>query len=288
MSQLNNGKGLLSPPAEHSPETKDAKLEAKPEEEAVAMAMKQEPEEEEERLGNFDVNRNKSETERREGSPRVEKETALDLSTPRKSPEASEALGSSGEESSPCSPPQAAEQHCPQQLEAASPPRTESPVASSKEEEKEPRGFQPVNAASKSFIPVTENISLFPKTSPTVPTSSPFARPPFSSGATTDPSLPFPRPVNPFLLGAMYRMNQQQAPAPYPNSFPPSLPHIAPRPPMPFSSPFLSPLPSSPFIPSSLPLLGRLGCYQDVLSNHSKSKDRYACKYRGLSPLCHS
>ena len=88
MSQLNNGKGLLSPPAEHSPETKDAKLEAKleeekqhqeevkaniagfrsmqefhqklingvtngekrreAEEEAVAMAMKQEPEEEEE------------------------------------------------------------------------------------------------------------------------------------------------------------------------------------------------------------------------------------------------
>lgn len=318
MSQLNNGKGLLSPPAQHSPEAKDAKLEAKLEEEKhqeevkaniagfrsmqefhqklmngvnngekrreaaeeeAALGMKQEPEPvEEEPLESFDVNRNKSETERREGSsPRVEKETALDLSTPRKSP-ASETMASSGEESSPCSPPQV-DQHQPQQLEPASPPRTESPIAS-KEEEKEPRGFQPVNAASKSFIPVTENISLFPKTSPTVSTSSPFARPPFSAG-TTDPSLPFPRPVNPFLLGAMYRMNQQQAPTPYPNPFPHSLPHIAPRPPMPFSSPFLSPLPSSPFIPSSLPLLGRLGCYQDVLSSHSKSKDRYACKYCG-------
>ena len=210
MSQLNNGKGLLSPPAQHSPEAKDAKLEAKLEEEKhqeevkaniagfrsmqefhqklmngvnngekrreveeeTAMGMKQEPEPvEEERLESFDVNRNKSETERREGSPRVEKETALDLSTPRKSP-ASDAMASSGEESSPCSPPQA-DQH--QQLEPASPPLTESPIVASKEEEKEPRGFQPVNAASKSFIPVTENISLFPKTSPTVPTSSPFA-----------------------------------------------------------------------------------------------------------------
>ena len=232
MSQLNNGKGLLSPPAQHSPEeAKDGKLEAKleeekhqeevkaniagfrsmqefhqklmngvnnggekrREEEEAALGMKQEPEPvEEEPIESFDVNRNKSETERREdSSPRVEKETALDLSTPRKSPAGSETMASSGDESSPCSPPHV-EQHQPQQVEPASPPRTESPIASSKEEEKEPRGFQPVNAASKSFIPVTENISLFPKTSPTVPTSSPFARTPFSAGGTTDPSLPFP------------------------------------------------------------------------------------------------
>ena len=305
MSQL-NGKSLLSPPPQLSPEAKEAKLEAKLEEEKhqeevkanIAgfrsmqefhqklingvngerrrvggdkdeVKLKQEPQPGEEELGEkFDVNRNKSASE---VSPRVGRETALDLSTPRKSPASEAAASSSGEESpAPASPAQ----------EPASPPRSATPA---RDEQAEPRGFQPVGSGAKSFIPVTENISLFPANSQGVATTppslpSPFARPPFSGAS--DAALPFPRPVNPFLLGAMYRMNQQgPSPSPYNSPFPPSLPHIAPRP-MPFSSPFMSPIPSSPFLPSSLPLLGRLGCYQDVLHG-SKSKDRYACKYCG-------
>ena len=157
----------------------------------------------------------------------------------------------------------------------------------------EPRGFKPFGSAGKSFIPVTE-VSLFPKTTPSTPDPAPpvFSpaqpRPgglfPASESPGLSPaSLPFPRPVNPFLLGAMYRMNQNPYSAFHPSlASPPSLPPLAPRP-LPFSSPFMNPLPSSnPFLPSSLPLLGRLGCYSDVLSgHHAKTKDRYGCKFCG-------
>ena len=151
------------------------------------------------------------------------------------------------------------------------------------ENTEEPRGFKPVGSG-KSFIPVTE-VSLFPKTTTTAESSSAIQTSPFHRPSPlfspTEPTLPFPRPVNPFLLGAMYRMNQNPYSAFHPSLSSSSLPPIAPRP-LPFSSPFMSPgLPSSPFLPSSLPLLGRLGCYSDVLSGGSKSKDRYGCKFCG-------
>ena len=160
-------------------------------------------------------------------------------------------------------------------------------------EAEEPRGFKPVGPG-KSFIPVTE-MSLFPASDPPPPPPSATlpARPllsatfpPVSSSvqsaaAADSSSLPFPRPpVNPFLLGAMYRMHQPPYQA-FPPSLPASLPPLAPRPPLPFPPPFMPPLHNAPF-PSTHPLLGRLGCYQDVLSGtHAKSKDRYACKFCG-------
>ena len=230
----------------------------------------------------FDVNRNKSDTE----SPKVIKprEAPLDLSTPRKA-EPEDSLNDSQsdvEEERPVSPsprPLFLNRNEEKATTKETNERPESPrekASHQSENLEEPRGFKPVGSG-KSFIPVTE-VSLFPKTttsdSSAISNTSPFSRPFFSS---SDTSLPFPRPVNPFLLGAMYRMNQ----TPY-SSFHPSmsssLPPIAPRP-LPFSSPFMNPLPSTPFLHNSLPLLNRLGCYQDVL--HNKSKDRYACKFCG-------
>ena len=230
----------------------------------------------------FDVNRNKSDTE----SPKVIKprEAPLDLSTPRKV-EPEDSLNDSQsdvEEERPVSPsprPLFLNRNEEKATTKETNERPESPrekASHQSENLEEPRGFKPVGSG-KSFIPVTE-VSLFPKTttsdSSAISNTSPFSRPFFSS---SDTSLPFPRPVNPFLLGAMYRMNQ----TPY-SSFHPSmsssLPPIAPRP-LPFSSPFMNPLPSTPFLHNSLPLLNRLGCYQDVL--HNKSKDRYACKFCG-------
>lgn len=168
-------------------------------------------------------------------------------------------------------------------------PTTEQPTLQASTE---PRGFKPFGSAGKSFIPVTE-VSVFPRTSTstsdlTPPVFSPASRHGGIFSSTESPglnptSLSFPRPVNPFLLGAMYRMHQNPYSAFHPSlASPSSLPALAPRP-LPFSSPFMNPLPSSNmFLPSSLPLLGRLGCYSDVLSgHHAKTKDRYGCKFCG-------
>ena len=250
----------------------------------------------------FDVNRNKSDKER----PKVEKPrdprdpapapAPLDLSTPRKlSP--GEALNESNsdvdeeEESADSLSPRPFLSNRNGEKAGTKEPseRPDSPGGNPSHQSdvaaEEPRGFKPVGSAGKSFIPVTE-VSLYPKTSTSDSSAiqtPPFPRPLFSSPdspAATPPALPFPRPVNPFLLGAMYRMNQNPYSAFHPAMSSSSLPPIAPRP-LPFSSPFMNPLPSSPFLPSSLPLLGRLGCYSDVLAGHAKTKDRYGCKFCG-------
>ena len=75
-------------------------------------------------------------------------------------------------------------------------------------------------------------------------------------------------------------MNQSPYSPFHPSLSSSSLPPIAPRP-LPFSSPFINPMPSTPFLPSSLPLLGRLGCYSEVLAGGNKTKDRYGCKFCG-------
>ena len=249
----------------------------------------------------FDVNRNKSDTEpakvvkSRDHAP-------LDLSTPRKigdilndsseldnelvdSPKtifsSEEKLGTKESDERPQS------------------PGDEDISRTPEQKLEEPRGFKPVGA--KSFVPVTE-ISLFPKTSTSVSSSELFAKttsvPSEHPSAMQSPTIPapafprplfspetspaFPRPVNPFLLGAMYRLNQNPYSPFHPSMSSPaaSLPPLAPRP-LPFTPPFMNPLPSSPFLPSSLPLLGRLGCYSDVLAGHNKTKDRYGCKFCG-------
>lgn len=77
---------------------------------------------------------------------------------------------------------------------------------------------------------------------------------------------------------------QQPPYSPFPPTLSPGLPQLAPRPPLPFSPPFMSALPNPPFLPgpNTFPLLGRLGCYQDVLNgSQSKTKDRYSCKFCG-------
>ncbi len=161
--------------------------------------------------------------------------------------------------------------------------------------EEEPRGFKPVFPSNKSFKPLSQS-SPFPSPRPSSEEPNP---PPVSTPTSTfsklqglgapgmgsDANLPFPKPVNPFLLGAMYRM-QQPPYSPFPPSLSPAgaLPHIAPRPPLPFSSPFMSGLHNPAFLPnpSAFPLLGRLSCYQDVLNgSQSKTKDRYSCKFCG-------
>lgn len=255
----------------------------------------------------FDVNRNKSDKEKPKviktrdeaGGPTVPATAAptpLDLSTPRKllpgdvlndsnsDVEEEEESADSLSPPRPFFPDRNGEK--PRTKETNERPDSPGDTPSHQSEDREePRGFKPVGSASKSFIPVTE-VSLFPKTSTSdssaiqTPPPPPFQRPLFSSPDAS--SLPFPRPVNPFLLGAMYRMNQNPYSAFHPSmsSSPASLPPIAPRP-LPFTPPFMNHLPSSPFLPSSLPLLGRLGCYSDVLSSHAKTKDRYGCKFCG-------
>ena len=245
----------------------------------------------------FDVNRNKSDKEK----PKVEKQqpappTPLDLSTPRKlSP--GDTLNDSNSELE--DEEESADSLSPRPFfsnrneeKAGTKETNERPVSlgensshqSELGESEEPRGFKPVGATSKSFIPVT-GVSLFPKTTSSETsalqsqqTPSSFPRPPLFPNPES--VLPFPRPVNPFLLGAMYRMNQNPYSAFHNSMSSTSLPPIAPRP-LPFSSPFMNPLPSSPFLQSSLPLLGRLGCYSDVLAGHQKTKDRYGCKFCG-------
>ena len=251
----------------------------------------------------FDVNRNKSDNCK--DSKEKSSFTPLDLSTPRKLGEELNDSVSDIEEAEEKEEEVDIIQSSPvksifsnkteeNSLTKESKERPESPRdlpsrPSEESQTKEPRGFKPVGSAGKSFIPVTE-VSLFPKTtsseSSAIQSSPAFPRPLFSnppdSASAAAATLPFPRPVNPFLLGAMYRMNQN----PYAAAFHPSLsssptlPPLAPRP-LPFSSPFMNPIPSSPFLPTSLPLLGRLGCYSDVLASHAKTKDRYGCKFCG-------
>ena len=246
----------------------------------------------------FDVNRNKSDSEKKQEKPKlekIEKSAPLDLSTPRKI-SAGDSINDSN--SDPDDEDESvAESVSPRPVfsirneeklvttkesnERAVSPGTET--SSSHQSEPQLRGFKPVGAASKSFVPVTE-VSLFPKTTSDSGalqnnSFSPNHRPLFPA----ESALPFPRPVNPFLLSAMYRQMNQSNPY-FHNSLtssPPTLPPIAPRP-LPFSPPFLNhSIPASPFLPSSLPLLGRLGCYSDVLSGHAKTKDRYGCKFCG-------
>ena len=229
-----------------------------------------------ERNQGFDVNRNKSDREPEKPSKGKDRPLGpLDLSTPKKDEGTDNGFQTDTEMEGPAP-------SVPAKEEGKLPTkdfmkRTEFPGenVSRIEEREEPRGFKPVGSG-KSFVPVTE-VSLYPKSSTTETTVSPsFPRP--SLPSLQDSSLPFPRPVNPFLLGAMYRMHQPQYSSFHP-SLSPGLPPLAPRP-LPFSSPFMSPMHSSPFLQS--PLLGRLGCYQDVLAgSHSKSKDRYACKFCG-------
>ena len=224
-----------------------------------------------ERNQGFDVNRNKSDREpARLGRG---KERPLDLSTPRKDGIIDNGSQSDAEmEGSAQSDIRNGEGKVSTKELAE---RTESPREKVSGIEEEPRGFKPVGSG-KSFIPVTE-MSFFPKCSSSEPPRPSFPQPPLQPGQ--DPSLPFPRPVNPFLLGAMYRMQQPPYPS-FHHSMSPSLPPLAPRP-LPFPPPFMSPLHNSPFS-GSHPLLGRLGCYQDVLSGgHAKSKDRYSCKFCG-------
>ena len=236
----------------------------------------------------FDVNRNKSDSENCKAIKARDTTAPLDLSTPRKNlpgdllNDSYSDVGEEREESQspgPFLPNGNGEKGRTKETNE----RPESPrdaPSHQSEDTEEPRGFKPVGSG-KSFIPVTE-ISLFPKTTNADPVSvsqptSPFSRCLFSPSENS--GLPFPRPVNPFLLGAMYRMNQNPYSAFHPtmNS---SLPPIAPRP-LPFSSPFVNPLHPAPFLTNSLPLLGRLGCYSDVLASHNKSKDRYGCKFCG-------
>ena len=227
-----------------------------------------------ERIQGFDVNRNKSD---REPEKLVKpKEKPLDLSTPRKDEVPENGLQSDTEmegsfqENSRKEEGKLFTKEC---IERAESPRDQG---SEPRELEEPRGFKPVGSG-KSFVPVTQ-VSLFPKSSEqNLPCSQPYPHP---SLPPQDSTLPFTRPVNPFLLGAMYRM-QQPPYSSFHHSLSSNLPPIAPRP-MPFPSPFMSPLHSSPFLQNSIPLLGRLGCYQDILSgSHNKSKDRYACKFCG-------
>ena len=288
----------------------------------------------------FDVNRNKSDGEPPQKVIKT-KESPLDLSTVGRHAEGEDSMSDMDIEDPPplCSiidkkidPKEPVERLSSSSKQMAS-------EVTNDETEDEPRGFKPVGSASKSVIPVTE-VSLFPKT--TTNTSSSSSSSSAVAGRSTSPegrllaqsppsfgagrslfsgpegsTLPFPRPVNPFLLSAMYRMQQQQQQQAQAqqqqqqSTFPSFHPHqqqqhphhhhhhtlssssplapIAPRP-LAFSPPFMSShlTAGSPFLPGSLPLLGRLGCYQDILAagggaplHSSKSKDRYACKFCG-------
>ena len=160
--------------------------------------------------------------------------------------------------------------------------------------EEEPRGFKPVLPSNKSFMPVSQS-SPFPSPRQSTGENTPVTSTPTSTfpkpsgvgalGGGLESNLPFPKPVNPFLLGAMYRM-QQPPYSPFHPSLSPAgaLPQIAPRPTLPFTPPFMPGLHTPPFLnnPSAFPFLGRLGSYQDVLNgSQSKTKDRYSCKFCG-------
>ena len=152
----------------------------------------------------------------------------------------------------------------------------------SEDSEQEPKGFKPLQEG-KSFVPIKDQVTFKPysdKPSTTEVKTSQNSQ--ISSAAAASGQVPpYPRPIHPLLLEAMYRMQRPSfAPGPAPFSgrpaaagypFPPSM--------MPFAGPRYNPgefmhhlhpgSPGGPHHPHPLS------------SSSGKPKDRYGCKFCG-------
>ena len=120
------------------------------------------------------------------------------------------------------------------------------------EEEEEPRGFKPLHEG-KSFIPIKDQVTfkpysdVSPSSNTTIPSSTTTPKTPTALNGAADPSsltvaamtnsVPptYPRPINPLILEAMYRM-QTQRQSPFGGFYGGSATAAggAPRPPYPF------------------------------------------------------
>ena len=107
--------------------------------------------------------------------------------------------------------------------------------------EEEPKGFKPLQEG-KSFIPIKDQVTFKPYSD--APSSTPSSTPKtplngdpssLSAAMTNSSSVPptYPRPINPLILEAMYRM-QTQRQSPFGGFYGGSTPTGAPRPPYPF------------------------------------------------------
>ena len=115
----------------------------------------------------------------------------------------------------------------------------------------EPKGFKPLQEG-KSFIPIKDQVTFKPYSdaTPTTPNNSNGDHPTSmtSSLNTSSPVPTYPRPINPLILEAMYRMQRSPFGGFYGGS-------TAPRPPYPFPPSLMAAagLNGSPFAPSRYP-----------------------------------